>query len=156
VMIVDLSRHDLYPSCEVNSVEVPELFAIKTFPLVHQMVSTITGRLAAKVHPVEALLGAFPPGSMTGAPKVRVCQLVDKYEKSARGIYSGAAGYFDPAHNFDLNVVIRSLIVDDHAGKLSYHAGGAITWDSQPEAEYDETLLKAAVLTRLFGEDALG
>jgi para-aminobenzoate synthetase component 1 len=155
VMIVDLSRHDLYPSCEVDSVQVPELFAIKTYPLVHQMVSTITGRLSPKVRPTDAMLQAFPPGSMTGAPKVRVCQLIDQHERSARGIYSGAAGYFDPAENFDLNVVIRSLVYDDRAGKLSFHAGGAITWDSDPAAEYEETLVKAAVLQKLFGPDAL-
>lgn len=155
VMIVDLSRNDLYPSCDVNSVAVPELFAVRTYPLVHQLVSTITGRLSPYVSPIDAMLKAFPPGSMTGAPKLRVCQLTEQYEKSARGIYSGAAGYIDPEQNLDLNVVIRTLLYDDAEGQLSYHAGGAITWDSDPAGEYEETLVKASVLARLFGADAL-
>ena len=150
VMIVDLSRNDLYRSCEVNSVQVPELFEVQTFPQVHHLVSTVTGRKRADIHPVEALKHTFPPGSMTGAPKFRTCQLIDEYEGVGRGIYAGALGYFSPGGDFDFNVVIRSLIYDSGSDRISYHVGGAITWGSDPEAEYEETLIKAQAIGELF------
>lgn len=155
VMIVDLSRNDLYRSCEVNSVEVPELFEVQTFPQVHHLVSTILGKKRADVSALQAIRHTFPPGSMTGAPKVRTCELIDDYESTARGIYSGSIGYFRPGeqgqgHDFDLNVVIRSLVYDAGAGKFSYHVGGAITWDSDPQAEFEETLVKAKAIAELF------
>jgi para-aminobenzoate synthetase component 1 len=154
VMIVDLSRNDLYRSCEVNSVEVPELFEIQTFPQVHHLVSTVTGRKRSDISPLQAIRHTFPPGSMTGAPKVRTCELIDHYEKRPRGIYSGSIGYFQPgeggSHEFDLNVVIRSLVCDASRERISYHVGGAVTWDSDPRAEYEETLVKAKAIAALF------
>ncbi|MFN8397590.1 MAG: anthranilate synthase component I family protein [Bacteroidia bacterium] len=150
VMIVDLSRNDLNRSCETGTVQVPNLFEVQTFPRVLHLVSTITGRKRLDVSAVQAIRNAFPPGSMTGAPKVRACELISQYEQLARGVYSGSLGYFDPSGNFDLNVVIRSLMYDAHREILSYHVGGAITWDSDPEAEYAETLLKAQAIEGLF------
>ncbi|MEM0995549.1 MAG: anthranilate synthase component I family protein [Bacteroidota bacterium] len=152
VMIVDLSRNDLYRSCEVNSVEVPDLFEVQTFPSVHHLVSTVTGRKSPTVGTAQVIRNTFPPGSMTGAPKVRTCELIDQYEDRARGIYSGSLGYFAPNGDFDLNVVIRSLVYDDAREQISYHVGGAVTWDSDPEAEYEETLLKARPIAELFAQ----
>lgn len=150
VMIVDLSRNDLYRSSEVNSVEVPHLFEIQTFPQVHQMVSTVTGTRREELNPFDVLANTFPAGSMTGAPKVRVMNAIDEYEAVQRGIYAGSVGYFQPNGDFDLNVVIRSLVYDDKAQKLSYQVGGAITYDSDPVAEYEETLVKARGIRKLF------
>lgn len=150
VMIVDLSRNDLNRSCETGSVEVPHLFEVQTFPRVHHLVSTVIGRKRLDVSAVQAIRNTFPPGSMTGAPKVRACELISQYERLARGVYSGSLGYIDPEGNFDLNVVIRSLMYDARKEVLSYHVGGAITWDSDPEAEYAETLLKAQAIEGLF------
>src|SRR5690606_22873884 len=110
VMIVDLVRNDLTRSCVPGTIKVDELFGIYTFPKVHHMVSTISGQLRPEATGIEAIKNAFPMGSMTGTPKVRVMQLTEKYEHSKRGIYSGAAGYFAPNGDFDLNVVIRSLV----------------------------------------------
>lgn len=152
VMIVDLSRNDLYRSCTAQSVQVPRLWEVQSFAQVHQLVSTITGELKAGVEAREALLSAFPPGSMTGAPKVRVCQLADAHERTARGIYSGCIGYADPDGNFDFNVVIRTLVVDESADKLSFHTGGAITWLSDPVAEWEETQVKAAAILTLLDQ----
>jgi para-aminobenzoate synthetase component I len=150
VMIVDLSRNDLFRSCEVGSVEVPYLFEVQTFPQVHHLVSTVVGRKRRDVHAVQTLRNTFPPGSMTGAPKVRACELIAEYEPSTRGLYSGALGYIGPNDDFDFNVVIRSLAYDAQAQVMTYHVGGAITWDSEPQAEYEETLLKAKAIEGLF------
>ncbi len=144
VMIVDLVRNDLTRSCTPGTIAVEELFGVYTFPKVHHLISTVSGQLRPDVNAIEAIKNAFPMGSMTGAPKVRVMQLTEQYEHSKRGIYSGAAGYFTPEGDFDLNVVIRSLVYNQTALYLSYHVGGAITWDSVPEREYEECLLKAA------------
>jgi para-aminobenzoate synthetase component 1 len=150
VMIVDLSRNDLYRSSEVNSVEVPHLFEIQTFPQVHQMVSSVTGTRREELNAFGVLANTFPAGSMTGAPKVRVMNAIDAYEGVQRGIYAGSVGYIQPNGDFDLNVVIRSLVYDDKAKKLSYQVGGAITYDSDPVAEYEETLIKARGIKKLF------
>lgn len=150
VMIVDLSRHDLNRFCEPWSVQVPRLFDIQSFPQVHQMVSTIEGRLAPQFSSLDALEGIFPPGSMTGAPKYKVMQLIDQYENEGRGLYAGSVGYVTPSGDFDFNVIIRSLIYDDAASLLTYHVGGAITYDSDPEKEYDETILKAQAIRKIF------
>lgn len=155
VMIVDLSRNDLYRSCEVNSVQVPELFEVQTFPQVHHLVSTILGRKRQDITALQAIRHTFPPGSMTGAPKVRTCELIDECESTARGIYSGSVGYLRPhkdgqGHDFDFNVVIRSVVYDAGREAISYHVGGAITWDSDPQSEFDETLIKAQAIAQLF------
>ena len=150
VMIVDLVRNDLARSAVTGTVEVPELFGIYRFPSVHQMISTVTATLRDEIPLATAIRNAFPMGSMTGAPKVMAMELIERYEKSKRGLYSGAVGYIDPHGNFDFNVVIRSLQYRQSAGYLSYQTGGAITWDSDPEQEYAESLLKASGMRQLF------
>lgn len=150
VMIVDLSRNDLHRSCNTGSVEVPHLFEIQAFPQVFQLVSTVQGIKRKAVGVKEVIGHTFPPGSMTGAPKVRTLELIDQYESVARGAYAGSMGYFDPTGNFDLNVIIRSLMYDSLAARLHYQVGGAITYDSDPRSEYEETLVKAKAIRALF------
>ena len=149
VMIVDLVRNDLSRTCQTGSVHVEELFGIYTFPQVHQMISTITGTLQNGVDGIDAIAKAFPMGSMTGAPKVKAMQLIEQYEESRRGLFSGAIGYITPTGDFDFNVVIRSLLYNADNQYISYHVGGAITYDSVPEAEYDECMLKASAIQQL-------
>ena len=143
VMIVDLVRNDLARSCISGSVKVEGLFGIYPFPNVHHMISTIRGTLRPDQHFVDAIRLAFPMGSMTGAPKVKSMQLIEHYEKTKRGLYSGAVGYIRPNGDFDFNVVIRSLLYNRENKYLSYQVGGAIVYDSLPEQEYEECLLKA-------------
>lgn len=143
VMTVDLVRNDLSIICEEGSVEVPSLFAIKSFPKVHHLVSTITGSINAAVDFPDIMHACFPMGSMTGAPKKRVLELIKEFEKEPRGLFSGSIGYITPAGNFDFNVVIRSLMYDDEKKLLSLKTGGGITANSLPEDEYEESLLKA-------------
>lgn len=150
VMIVDLVRNDLAHSCETGSVKVDELFGIYSFPQVHQMISTISGTLKASAGFTTAIRHSFPMGSMTGAPKVKVMQLIDQYERARRGLYSGTVGYISPAGDIDLNVVIRSLFYNKDTAYLSYHTGGAITYDSAPLQEWEEMRLKAWALERIF------
>jgi len=150
VMIVDLVRNDLSKTCKTGTVEVEELFGIHSYRYVHQMISTIIGEITSHSETINSIKNAFPMGSMTGAPKLEVIKNIDTLEKSARGLYSGSVGYIDPKGNFDFNVVIRSLIYKEDEEKLSYHVGGAITYDSQPEKEYEECLLKAKGITSLF------
>jgi para-aminobenzoate synthetase component 1 len=149
VMIVDLVRNDLARSCRAGSVQVEELFGIYGFQQVYQMISTVTGELLPEVHPVDAIRRAFPMGSMTGAPKVRSMELIELYEKTKRGLYSGAVGYFTPQGGFDFNVVIRSIFYNEADRYLSFQAGGAIVYDSVPELEYEESLLKAQGMFRV-------
>ncbi|MEO0895108.1 MAG: anthranilate synthase component I family protein [Bacteroidota bacterium] len=151
VMIVDLSRNDLYRSSIPHTVEVPHLFEIQAFPQVYQMVSTVEGQKQEGLDWTDIMSNTFPPGSMTGAPKLRTMQLIDQYEPESRGVYAGSVGYIEPGGNFDWNVIIRSLVYDDARERLSYHVGGAITYDSDPVKEYEETLLKATALRRIFG-----
>ncbi len=142
IMIVDLVRNDLSRVCETGSVSVPELCRVYSFAQVHQMISRVTGMLKTEHSALDAIRAAFPAGSMTGAPKVKAMELIDRYEISERGIYSGCLGYFSPDQDFDLNVIIRTIIYDPAAGNLSVHVGGAITYDSIPEQEYEECLVK--------------
>lgn len=152
VMIVDLTRNDLHRSCETGSVSVPHLFEIQTFPQVFQLVSSVVGRKREEVPWHQALANTFPPGSMTGAPKVMTLEMIDRYEPVGRGLYAGSAGYLTPWGDFDFNVIIRSLLYDAARRRLSYHVGGAITYDSDPTQEYEETLIKARAIRWLFGE----
>ncbi len=156
VMIVDLVRNDLSRVCKEGSVGVSELFGIYAFPQVYQMISTITGEMDESVQWVDAIWNTFPMGSMTGAPKKKVMQLIDEYERSRRGIFSGALGYVTPEKDFDFNVVIRSMMYNQSAQYLSFQAGSAITYYSTPEVEYEECLLKVEaikkVLTRSEGQ----
>lgn len=155
LMIVDLVRNDLARSAEIGSVQVPEIFGIYSFRQWHQMISSVTGTLRKDVHPVDAISYAFPMGSMTGAPKVKVMELIEHYEDFRRGIYSGAIGYFTPENDFDFNVVIRSLIYDRASLNMSFAVGSAITYDSDPQDEYDECLLKAQAIIEVLTETGI-
>jgi para-aminobenzoate synthetase component 1 len=156
VMIVDLARNDLYRTCTPESVAVPGLFQVHTYPTLHQLVSTVTGTLAPHCTPSQALAAAFPPGSMTGAPKISAMQCIAQHEPYGRGLYAGSVGYVAPVAagaGFDFNVVIRTLLYNTETHLLAYHVGGAITADSDPLAEYYETLTKAKALRQAFGFD---
>lgn len=149
LMIVDLVRHDLGSTAELGSVQVDTLFGIESYATVHQMVSTVSSRLAKDASPVASVRAAFPPGSMTGAPKLRTMAIIDELEAAARGVYSGAVGYFSFGGAVDLSVVIRTLVV--HGEKVRYGVGGAIVALSDSDEEYAETVVKAAPVLRLLG-----
>jgi len=151
VMIVDLVRNDLSKICQAGSVRVEELYGIYPFPQVFQMISTVTGILRPDLHWIAAIRETFPMGSMTGAPKHRVVGLIDQYERSRRGIFSGAVGYVTPEGDFDFNVVIRSLLYNRESRYLSYQVGSGITFYSDPEAEYAECLIKAGGILKALG-----
>jgi para-aminobenzoate synthetase component 1 len=146
LMIVDLIRNDLAKSSLPGTVQADELFGMYTFKKVHQMISTVSSISKKDISPATIIKNAFPPGSMTGAPKVRVMQETEELEDNSRGLYSGSVGFFSPENNFDFNVVIRSIIYDSENGNISFHVGSAITYDSDPEYEYNECLLKAEAL----------
>jgi anthranilate/para-aminobenzoate synthase component I len=146
VMIVDLARHELNRVSVPGSVEVPRLFEVQSFRRLHHLVSTVTGTLRPDVSPLDALASCYPAGSMTGAPKVAAMKHLAQIEPVGRGSYSGAVGYVDPSGDFDFNVVIRTLIYDEDQQLLTWHVGGAITSDSDPEAEWAEALLKGQAL----------
>jgi para-aminobenzoate synthetase component 1 len=148
MMIVDLMRNDLSKSAIPGSVKTPELFQVYSFPLLHQMISTIICRLKKELDPVQAIRHAFPMGSMTGAPKIRVMKEIEKYESSRRGIYSGAAGYFSPQGHFDFNVLIRSIFYNEKTKRLKFNVGSAITYDADPNYEYLECQLKASAIRK--------
>lgn len=151
LMIVDLVRNDLARSAESGSVKVEELFGIYDFARVNQMISTVTGTKKESVSNLDAIMNAFPMGSMTGAPKVKVMELIEQYEQTGRGIYSGTVGFFNPNEDFDFNVVIRSIVYDAEKKKLSFHVGSAITYDSVAREEYKECLLKANAIMDVLG-----
>ncbi len=150
VMIVDLVRNDLSKICAEGSVQVKELFGIYEFPQVYQMISTIEGKVDELVHWTEIVEACYPMGSMTGAPKKRVMELIEQYEASPRGLFSGSIGYVDPNGNFDFNVVIRSLFYNSTQQYLSFKAGGGITFYSDPQQEYEESLLKVEAIKNFF------
>ena len=143
LMIVDLVRHDLNGICVPGSVKVPEAFVIESYSSVHQLVSTVEGQLRADIGPFEAIKSCFPGGSMTGAPKRRTMEIIDRLESSARGVYAGALGWIGVDGYTDLSIVIRTAVLKD--GIASFGIGGAIVADSDPVAEMQETLVKASV-----------
>lgn len=151
VMIVDLVRNDLSRTAVQGSVKVDELFGIYAFPQVHHMISTVTATLDERFHFTDAIRHAFPMGSMTGAPKVRVMQLIEQYERSKRGLFSGAIGYITPEGDFDFNVVIRSILYNAEREYVSFQTGSAITFYSDPQKEWEECLLKAKALETALG-----
>lgn len=148
VMIVDLVRNDLSRVSREGSVRVSELFGIYTFPQVYQMISSVEGTLQPGRKWVDALIAAFPMGSMTGAPKRRVMELIERYERTRRGLYSGAVGYIDPEGDFDFAVVIRSILYNRGRRYLSFSVGSAITAAADPVREYEECLLKAGAIKK--------
>jgi para-aminobenzoate synthetase component 1 len=149
VMVVDLVRNDLSRVCKEGTVTVEELFGVYRFPQVHQMISTIKGELRDGMNLADVLKASFPMGSMTGAPKKRVLELIEQFERTKRGLYSGAVGYIDPKGDYDFNVVIRSLLYNASAKYLNYQVGGGITFYSDAEKEYEECLLKATAIRQL-------
>ena len=144
VMIVDLLRNDLGKVCRPGSVQASELFALESHPTVHHLVSTVTGVLADGADAFDLLRAAFPGGSVTGAPKIRAMQIIAELERAPRGLYCGAIGYVSATGAMDFNIPIRTIVL--HGGTATFHAGAGIVWDSEPAAEYQETLAKARTL----------
>jgi para-aminobenzoate synthetase component 1 len=147
-IIIDVSRNDLGRVCEFGTVEVPEEMVVERHPFTFQMVSTVVGQLRRELGPVDLLRAAFPAGSMTGAPKIEAMKVIDSLEPVKRGVFAGSIGYLDFEGAMDLNVVIRTLVRRGDA--LTFHVGGAVVADSEPAAEYQETLDKAQGLIRAF------
>ncbi|WP_454801841.1 anthranilate synthase component I family protein [Mucilaginibacter phyllosphaerae] len=151
VMIVDLVRNDLTHSAKPGTVKTEELYGIQSFKQVHQMVSTVVCQLRDDVSAVDAVKNTFPMGSMTGAPKISAMQLMEQYERSKRGVYSGSIGYFSADGDFDFNVVIRTLLYNSSKKYLSFHVGSAITYHANAAQEYEECLLKAKAILEVLG-----
>jgi para-aminobenzoate synthetase component I len=149
VMVVDLVRNDMSMVCEKGSVKVKELFGIYSFPHVHQMISTIVGEVKSNSSFTKIIAACFPMGSMTGAPKQRVMELIETYEELPRGLFSGSIGYINPQGDFDFNVVIRSIFYNELKKEVLFFAGSGITFYSVPEDEYDECMAKLEGLTSI-------
>ena len=146
VMIVDLVRNDLSKTAKKGSVKVEELCKVYSFKQVHQLISTVVSEVKENTHPVDVIRDTFPMGSMTGAPKVAAMKIIEKFEESKRGLYSGTVGYFTPENDFNFNVIIRSILYNASKKYVSYSVGGAITAKSIPDKEYEECLLKAKAM----------
>ncbi|WP_371185418.1 aminodeoxychorismate synthase component I [Thalassotalea maritima] len=142
LMIVDLLRNDIAKACVAGSVRVPSLFAIESFPAVHHLVSTIEGKLAADKHPTDLLRGAFPGGSITGAPKIRAMQIIEELEPHRRSVYCGSIGYISACGKMDTSITIRTLVCEHNT--IHCWAGGGLVADSQVDSEYQETFDKVA------------
>lgn len=149
LMIVDLMRNDLSRSCKSGSVEVKSLFDILSYSTVHHMSSTVCGKKNPNISTIGAVKNCFPPGSMTGAPKIKAMELCSKMEKHERGIYGGAIGWFGGDGSADLSVVIRTIIKQKNT--IEFQVGGAIVADSKPEEEWKETILKAKAIAKTLG-----
>ena len=142
-MIVDLVRNDLSRLATKGSVKVKYLNKLNTFKRVHQLISTIEAKIESKTKFSKIINGMFPMGSMTGAPKIESMNIIDEYESTKRGLYSGSVGYIKPNKDFDFNVVIRSIIYDEILKEINVNVGSAITFKSDAESEFEECLLKA-------------
>ena len=142
LMIVDLERNDLGRVCDIASIHVPERVALESYSNIHHLVATVRGTLRRDADRIDLLKSCFPGGSITGAPKIRAMELIDELEPTDRGVYTGAIGYFGFDGTMDLNIAIRTCILKE--GRAYFHVGGGIVADSEPEAEYQETLDKAS------------
>ena len=149
VMVVDLVRNDLSRICKPGTVQVDELFGLYSFPQVHQMISTVSGEVEEGLSWIDCIIATFPMGSMTGAPKKRVMELIQEFEQTKRGLFSGTIGYVKPGGAFDFNVVIRSMLYNADAKCISFQTGGGITYNSDGEKEYEECLLKAEAMMKV-------
>ena len=149
LMVVDLERNDLSKVCRPYTVKVTELFAVESYATVHHLVSTVEGMLREDVDAVDCMKACFPGGSITGTPKIRAMEVIEALEANRRNIYTGCIGYFGFDGNCDFNIVIRTLLKKDD--KVFLGVGGGITWESDPEAEYIETLDKAKAMFRTLG-----
>ena len=150
VMIVDLVRNDLAHVCEAGTIKVDELFGAYSFKTLNHLISTVSGKLHNAVDLKDIMTAMFPMGSMTGAPKIEVMKHIKAYEDHQRGIYSGCLGYISPDGDFDFNVIIRTLVYHHTEKTITYKVGSAITFDSEPECEYEECLLKGHRLEDVF------
>ena len=149
LMITDLERNDLGRVCEYGSVRVPQLFTLETYATVHHLVATVVAALRSDVDGIDLLRATFPGGSITGAPKIRAMEIIDELEPTQRGVYTGAIGYIGFDGDMELNIAIRTLVMKDDM--VHFQVGGGIVADSDPEAEYEETLDKAKGLMEALG-----
>jgi para-aminobenzoate synthetase component 1 len=149
-MIVDLERNDLGRVCRYGSVVVKDALEVESFAQVHHLVATVEGRLRADVGPVDVIRAMFPGGSITGAPKIRAMEIIDELERNRRSLYTGAIGYLSRGGSSGFNIAIRTILVE--GDRASYQVGGGIVADSDPEAEYEETLAKGRALRAVLEE----
>jgi para-aminobenzoate synthetase component 1 len=147
LMIVDLERNDLGRVCSFGSVQVEDLKRVETYSNLHHMVSTISGIVKDGIDPIDCIRAAFPGGSITGAPKLRAMEIINEVEPVPRWVYTGSIGYIGFDGGMDMNIAIRTAFVFD--GKIYFSVGGGIVADSDPLAEYEETLLKAEVFRNI-------
>lgn len=153
IMITDLVRNDLSKVAKQGKVKVEELCGVYSFRQVHQMITTISAEMEEKYNWVDAIKATFPMGSMTGAPKVNAMKLIERYEITKRGLYSGSIGYVTSDGDFDFNVVIRSILYNQKKGYLSFMVGSAITALSNAESEYEECLVKASAIMKVLNAE---
>jgi para-aminobenzoate synthetase component 1 len=144
LMIIDLERNDLSRVCVPGTVEVTSLFEVEEYATVNHLVSTIQGKLLDDIKFSDIMRAMFPGGSITGAPKLRSMEVIEEIENVARGIYTGSIGYISNNGNFDFNIAIRTIVIDEEG--ICYNVGGGIVWDSDPEDEFAETLHKGKAL----------
>jgi para-aminobenzoate synthetase component I len=143
-MIVDLERNDIGRVCQYGSVVVKDALQVESFAQVHHLVATVEGRLRPDVGPIDIIRAMFPGGSITGAPKIRAMEIIDELEPNRRGLYTGSIGYLSRGGSSGFNIAIRTILVE--GDRASYQVGGGIVADSDPEAEYEETLAKGRAL----------
>jgi para-aminobenzoate synthetase component 1 len=144
VMIVDLERNDIGRVCRYGTVRVTELAILETYPTVFHLTSTVVGQLREGKNRIDLLKATFPGGSITGAPKVRAMEIIDELEPTRRSVYTGSLGYLSFGSDMDIDIVIRTALVKE--GRVYFQVGGAIVYDSEPEAEYIETLDKGRAM----------